>query len=420
MSSPPDRAVAAAAHALAHGDPLRALSAVGLRQDAHALALRGVAMAQLQELASARRLLGRAARALARQGDALGAARARAALAEVTIAQRGRPEEDLSELARELAALGDFGNAAWAELVQARRHVLHGEVEGARAGIERARALAERTESPLVRAVVHLARAEAAFRQTRAAAGAAALEQAARAGAAQHNALLAAEIERMTESFRAPVAKLVRAGGEQMIDVAGLEGVLAPRVLGGRSIVVIDALRRRLISDGRVHADLSRRPVLFALLTALAKVAPAAAPTDVVLREAFGVRRANDSHRARLRVEVGRLRRALEPVCTIEAAPRTLRLCARGTAELVLVLPLEEGDAAALLALLADGEAWSGAALARALGTSARTAQRALAMLCDRGEVRALGRGRARRYARVEVADTIAPQMLLLGLAARA
>src|SRR5829696_57729 len=133
------------AAALARGDPLRALSMVGLRNDAHALALRGVAMAQLQELASARRLLGRAARALAGQGDALGAARARAALAEVTIAQRGRPEEDLSELARELAALGDLGNAAWAELVQARRHVLHGDVEAARAGIERARVLAERT-----------------------------------------------------------------------------------------------------------------------------------------------------------------------------------------------------------------------------------------------------------------------------------
>src|SRR5262245_28219529 len=140
LSSDP---LAIASASLARGDVLGALSAVGARDDAQALALRGVAMAQLREYPAARRLLAASAEAFRRAGDPLGRARARAALAEVAIAERGRPEGDLVDLARELSRLGDFANAAWAELVEARRRVLHGELEEAHAGIERARVLAE-------------------------------------------------------------------------------------------------------------------------------------------------------------------------------------------------------------------------------------------------------------------------------------
>jgi hypothetical protein len=50
-----DSLITAAARALAAGDPLGALKRVALREDAPALALRGIAMAQLGDLARARR-----------------------------------------------------------------------------------------------------------------------------------------------------------------------------------------------------------------------------------------------------------------------------------------------------------------------------------------------------------------------------
>ena len=58
-----DSLITAAARALAIGDPLEALNKVALRDDAPALALRGIAMAQLGELARAKALVKRAARA---------------------------------------------------------------------------------------------------------------------------------------------------------------------------------------------------------------------------------------------------------------------------------------------------------------------------------------------------------------------
>jgi hypothetical protein len=63
----------------------------------------------------------------------------------------------------------------------------------------------------------------------------------------------------------------------------------------------------------------------------------------------------------------------------------------------LLAPPIDSPDAT-LLALLADGEAWSTSALALALGSSQRTVQRALADLAVAGQVRALGRGRSRRW----------------------
>ncbi len=57
-----------------------------------------------------------------------------------------------------------------------------------------------------------------------------------------------------------------------------------------------------------------------------------------------------------------------------------------------------------MLALLADGEAWSTSALGLALGSSQRTVQRALRDLESAGQVRTLGHGRSQRWLSAPVA----------------
>ena len=55
--------------------------------------------------------------------------------------------------------------------------------------------------------------------------------------------------------------------------------------------------------------SLATRPVLFALARALAEAWPGDVPRDALVARAFGAKLADESHRARLRVEIGRLRR---------------------------------------------------------------------------------------------------------------
>jgi DNA-binding transcriptional ArsR family regulator len=118
----------------------------------------------------------------------------------------------------------------------------------------------------------------------------------------------------------------------------------------------------------------------------------------VLLTRAFGAKHADESHRARLRVEIGRLRRLLRAVARVSATKRGFTLTPHRAGEVVvLARPVEEEHAAAL-AFLADGESWSSSALALALGTSQRTVQRALDSLAASGKVQTLGRGRARRW----------------------
>src|SRR5690242_18970225 len=146
------------------------------------------------------------------------------------------------------------------------------------------------------------------------------------------------------------------------------------------------------------EVSLARRPVLFALARALGEAWPGDAARDALVAGAFGARLANQSYRARLRVEIGRLRRLLAPLCQVSATPRGFALVpSRARDVVVLARPVDE-EHAAVLAFLADGEAWSSSALALALGTSQRTVQRALDALAAAAKVQPFGRGRARRW----------------------
>src|SRR5207302_2742117 len=121
-------------------------------------------------------------------------------------------------------------------------------------------------------------------------------------------------------------------------------------------------------------------------------------PRDQLLARAFGAKLADESHRARLRVEVGRLRRILRRLADITATKRGFALAPRRTREAVVLARPVEDEHAAVLAFLADGESWSSSALALALGASQRTVQRALDSLATAGKLQSFGRGRARRW----------------------
>jgi len=152
------------------------------------------------------------------------------------------------------------------------------------------------------------------------------------------------------------------------------------------------------VRDARTVVSLARRPVLFALARALGEAWPGDASRDTLVARAFGAPYVDDSFRARLRVEVGRLRAALRALGGVSATKRGFALAPRRTHEVVVLAPPVEGERAAVLALLADGESWSSSALALALGASQRTVQRALDSLAAAGKVQSLGRGRARRW----------------------
>jgi DNA-binding transcriptional ArsR family regulator len=155
---------------------------------------------------------------------------------------------------------------------------------------------------------------------------------------------------------------------------------------------------RYVVRHGSTVVSLARRPVLFGLARALGEAWPGDVPRDVLLSRAFGARFTDESHRARLRVEIGRLRTVLRTLADVSATKRGFVLSPRRAREVVvLARPVEEEDGA-VLAFLADGESWSSSALALALGTSQRTVQRALDSLAAAGKVQSFGRGRARRW----------------------
>ena len=159
---------------------------------------------------------------------------------------------------------------------------------------------------------------------------------------------------------------------------------------------------------------LLRRPVLFALLRTLAEAWPKDAARAVLIEQAFGARRQNGSHRARLRVEIGRLRQELLPLAEVRATQGGFALVPRGAGAVRLLAPPIESPDAAVLALLADGEGWSTSALALALGSSQRTVQRALRTLEESRQVRSVGRGRSQRWLSAPIAG-FATTLLLPG-----
>ncbi|BAU46690.1 hypothetical protein SVA_0108 [Sulfurifustis variabilis] len=384
-----DSLIAAAARALAVGDALGALKRVALREDPPALALRGIAMAQLGEHPRARELLRRAARGFGSH-EALARARCVVAEAEVALAMRdlrGSPRL-LSAAADALEARADRANALHARLIAVRRLLLLGRLDEAAAALDR---LDARGMPPPLAAVAEMAAAEVALRSLRTAQAQAAL---ARAFDAAERAAVPALLAEVTEARAAvdrPAARRIDAGHEQVLRLDEVEALLASGAL------VVDACRRGLRA-GREWRSLARRPVLFALARALAEAWPGDVDRNALIARAFRARRPDESHRARLRVEIGRLRALVTKLARIEASARGFALAPRGKRDVVVLVPPIDGDQASLLALLADGAPWSTSALALALGASQRTVQRALVQLETEGRVRSIGRARARRW----------------------
>lgn len=385
-----DSLIAAAARALAAGDPLGALNRVALRDDAPALALRGIAMAQLGDLVRARALVRRAARAFGPR-EAVARARCVVAEAEIALAARelGWPAKALDAARATLDARGDRVNAAHARYLQARRLLLlgrPGEAGRMLAGVDPAA-----LPAPL-RAIHELLMAGIAMRRLQAKAARAALASAAEAAREARIPALLAEVESAVRTLDVPAARLSGVGGGRLLQLDEVEALLASDAL------VVDACRHAVAAAGDVVA-LARRPVLFALARVLGEAWPQDVPREVLILRAFRMRHPDASHRARLRVEIGRLRAALGALAGVHATRHGFALAPRSGREVVVLAHPAEEAHAAVLALLADGEAWSSSALALALGSSQRTVQRALDALAAAGKVQPLGRGRARRWA---------------------
>ncbi|HTJ21866.1 MAG TPA: hypothetical protein VL383_05700 [Gemmatimonadaceae bacterium] len=384
-----DALIAAAARDLATGDALGALKRVALRDDAPALALRGIAMAQLGDLARAKVLLRAAARAFAPE-EVVARARCVVAEAEIAFASRdlGWSAKVLDRARATLESRGDRVNAALARYLEVRRLLLIGRVSEAEQVLA---TLEPRRFPPALEATHHLMLAGIALRRLRTKEARNALTRAERAAREARIPALTAEVASAWLPLRTPAARLVAGGGERPLLLEDVEAVLASRSL------VIDGCRQAVRAGGAV-VSLTTRPVLFALVRALGEAWPADVPRDSLIARAFGSRFTDESHRARLRVEVTRLRTALKQFADVTATKRGFRLSPRGSRDVVVLAQPVEHEHAAVLACLADGESWSSSALALALGTSQRSVQRALDTLAGEGKVQSFGRGRARRW----------------------
>ena len=384
-----DSLITAAARALAAGDPLGALKRVALRDDAPALALRGIAMAQLGDLARAKALLRSAARGF---GPREAVARARCIVAEAEIALASRdltwPAKTLDAARATLEAHGDQVNAAHARYLEVRRLLLIGRLD------EAERRLAELDPAPFPpasRAAHELVVAGIAMRRLRTKTARAALARAERAAREARIPALAAEVESASLVLNTPAARVTARGEERLLLLEDVEALLASGAL------VVDACRY-VVRDARKVVSLQRRPVLFALARALGEAWPGDVSRATLIARAFRGKLADESHRARLRVEVGRLRAALRTIAGISATDQGFVLVPRGGCDVVVLAPTVEDEHAAVLAFLGDGESWSSSALALALGTSQRSVQRALEQLAATGKVQSFGRARARRW----------------------
>lgn len=392
-----------AARALATGDALRALSVVGRTPGALALALRGIAYAQLGDLELARDALERVPE---QTDDRRLLARVQAALVEVALGEGdvARAAVEARSSADELARLGDVRNASMQCLVLARAEVLLGRLGEARRAVA---TVLSAEIPPDVRAVASLAQAEIATRALAASDARAALSRARQALERAPNRLLAREIESLEAELSRPIARLERNGATSDADLFAIEEAASG------ALFLVDACRR-LVVVGRARIPLARRPVLFGLLVELARVAPGSAPRDTLAARVFEARRINASHRGRLRVEIGRLRKLLdglgaEPVATTDGYALSSRR------EVALLVPRDEDDASRVALLLGDGATWTAQRVSETAAISKRTAQRALGDLVAAGRAVRIGSGRNVRYHRP--AMPIASRMLLLGLA---
>lgn len=383
-----DAVITAAARALAAGDPLAALNQVALRSDAPALALRGIAMAQLGDLPRARVLMREAAQLFGSRHP-LSRARCLVAGAEIALATRDLAGlRALSSAKTALESHGDYANAAYAGYLEARHHLLLGRLDEA----ERSLALLDPAKlAAAARAAYELVLAGIAMRRLRTEAARRALDNASHAAVQSGIPPLITEVENATLLMNLPAARLITRGTENLLRLEEVEDLLASDAL------IVDACCYTL-RDGDTSLSLSSRPVVFALLYVLARAWPGDVSREALIADTFRTRHADESHRARLRVEIGRLRAALRPFANIHATKRGFKLTlGRSRDVMILDRPLQEKHAT-VLALLADGELWSSSAMALALGCSQRSIQRALESLMAEDKVQALGHGRARRW----------------------
>ena len=384
-----DSLITAAARALAAGDPLGALKRVALRDDAPALALRGIAMAQLGDLARAKALLRSAARAFGPK-EAVARARCVVAEAEIALASRdlGWPAKALDAARATLEAQGDRVNAAHARYLEVRRLLLIGRLDEAEHVLAK---LDPAPFPPASRTAHELVVAGIAMRRLRTKAARAALARAKRAARDAGIPALTAEVESASLVLSTPAARLIARGEERPLLLEEVEDLLASKAF------IVDACRH-VVRNGSTVVSLATRPVLFALARALGEAWPGDVARDALVARAFRGKHADKSHRARLRVEIGRLRRLLRTLAGVSATKQGFALVPRRASEVVVLARPVEEEHAAVLAFLADGESWSSSALALALGASQRTVQRALDALAAAGKVQFFGRGRARRW----------------------
>ncbi len=384
-----DSLITAAARALAAGDPFGALNRVALRDDAPALALRGIAMAQLGDLVRAKALLRRASRAF---GPRETLARARCVVAEAEIALVSRdlawPAGVLDAARVTLEQYGDRLNAAHARHLAIRRLLLIGRLDDAElllAGLD------PTPLPPLSRAAYELVVAGIAMRRLHTATARDAITNARHAARLAAVPALSAEVEAAALLLDATAARRIAHGQGQPLRLADVEALLASPTL------VVDACRYA-VGSAATRVSLATRPVLFALVRALAEAWPGDVPRSTLIARAFRTRFADESHRARLRVEIGRLRTLLRDLADIRATKHGFALAPRAECDVAVIAHPVEEKHAGVLALLADGESWSSSALAVALSASQRTVQRALDALAAAGKVQSFGDGRARRW----------------------
>jgi hypothetical protein len=383
-----DSLTTAAARALALGDPLGALKRVALRDDPPALALRGIAMAQLGDLPRAKTLLRNAARAF---GPKEAVARARCVVAEAEIAlvsrDLGWPAKALGAARATLEQHGDRANAAHAQYLEIRRFLLIGRLDDAE------RRLADPASlPPALRAVHELVVAGIAIRRIKTKEARAALIRAECAARQARIPALTAEVETAYVALKAPAARLIARGEERVLLLEEVEAILASTAL------IVDACRYVVRGGPRTQVSLAKRPVLFTLARSLGEAWPSDVSRTALVARAFRGKHADESYRARLRVELGRLRKALRSLAEVSATKGGFAVVPRVAREVVVLARPVEEEHASVLAFLTDGEWWSSSALALALGASQRTVQRALDDLAATGKVQSVGRGRARRW----------------------
>ena len=384
-----DQIINAAAQALAIGDTFGALNRVALRNDASALAIRGIAMAQLGDFVKSKALLKKAVSAF---GPKETVARARCVVAEIEIAlatrDLGWSDKALRSAKKTLQRRGDPINATHAWHLEIRKFLLIGRLGEAERALNR---LNPETLPPVLKAVHHLLAAGIAMRRFDTDKARSSFSIAGKAARDAGIPALKAEVEKAAHLLDIPAARLLSRGNEKLLRLYEVEDLLKSGKL------VVDALLYAVRGPQKI-VQMAKRPTLFAIARALAEAWPSDIPRETLMVRAFGVKLSDESFRVRLRVEVVRLREMLRGLAEVKATKQGFALAPLGMREtLVLARPVEE-PLGAVLAFLEDGELWSSSSLALALGSSQRTVQRSLDSLAEAGKVQSFGNGRAKRW----------------------